>query len=297
MKKKILLFTLALFPSFLNAQLQPIFSQYPDHFELENPAAIFDSENMQWQDGGKVSFLGRMQWISKEVDGTPRSTSIYGNWIRNNYFIGGQLFYDKVGIIRTSNIGLSYGIKLSDHLILAGRLDYGFLTIQPNDQLFFRDQEDDWLVTVNDALSNFNNLGANIGTFYFKETSNGNFFLGLSGKLIAANSIAIEKYKINLLGGFRWLRYSISSRIRYSSIKAFPMIDAFFKFYFDRNFYIGAYYSLDFNDSSVIGGYIGYDFPRGGSTLYKYNFSMGYGQRVSKFLNSPILDLSIKSYF
>ncbi|MFI5220765.1 MAG: type IX secretion system membrane protein PorP/SprF [Bacteroidia bacterium] len=108
MKKSKIIFFALLIAVGVNAQQDPMYSQYWINATILNPAQVA-------ADGyTTLNLTGRYQWIN--VDGAPKTTSVsFSGMPVNKLGIGGSYIYDEIGPVRshTLNADFAYHLKIS----------------------------------------------------------------------------------------------------------------------------------------------------------------------------------------
>lgn len=147
----------------LNAQTEPMYSQYMFNMLGVNPAYAGKRE------ATSLNFFQRRQWIG--LSGAPQTTSVSLDGIANDKKIGwGVQFYDdKLGVEKADGINLMMAthVQISDEGILSGGLSVGLMNYRidlmnvkgrftPNDPAFY---------------SNFNKWLPNVGLGLYYSTN------------------------------------------------------------------------------------------------------------------------------
>lgn len=135
----IILFITAVFPLCLLAQQKPLFTNYVFNDYYYNPAIPSTKEVIDFR------FLYRNQWAG--LDGKPQTQtfSAYGALKKFPLGLGGNLYHDKTGPLRTIgfNVSASYGIKINEESILSAGIAAGIIRLELGDGITIREQGDD----------------------------------------------------------------------------------------------------------------------------------------------------------
>jgi len=112
----------------LNAQTEPMYSQYMFNMSAINPAYVGSRGAVN------LNYFGRSQWSG--IEGAPKtnSISIDGSNVKGNLGLGVQLYNDQIGVFKRNGLNLMAAsrVKISGKGVLSGGIQLGVLNQRKN---------------------------------------------------------------------------------------------------------------------------------------------------------------------
>jgi len=273
MKYIYLLIYVFLFSIELFGQQFPVFAQYPDHFSLINPAALnveelgekrIEGENKIG--GHSLTIFHRNQWSRRQIPGAPQTAGLYWNWLnKDKWIFGGQTFFNQIGPIRASNIGLKVGRVLFDGLTIAGKFELLNYRVTNNiRETHVINNPTDTSIDIFQKNSNTSRIG--VGFFYENYTQRDPGILAgisyarpTSNQTTEGNNFSSGE-ELSLLFGIKRKQFLFTSRYTYYNDDS-QYLEFYLKYMLlpKASLYIGSFATLDQANGieSIIGLQIG----------------------------------------
>lgn len=128
LKSILMLLTIFISVNSLNAQSEPMYSQYMFNMSAINPAYAGSRGAVN------LNYFGRSQWSG--ITGAPKTNSISldGSNIKGNMGLGVQVYNDQIGVFKRNGMNLmaSSRVKISDIGVLSGGIQLGVLNQRNN---------------------------------------------------------------------------------------------------------------------------------------------------------------------
>jgi type IX secretion system PorP/SprF family membrane protein len=262
--------------SITSAQQLPLYSQYMLNSFLINPAIAGSSDFVP------VIMTARSQWVG--IKNAPETQAISGHTSLGNAGVGGYLFNDNYGPLRSTGVQGSYsyhlplnkfGTKLSFGLSLSA-----FQYKLNKDDLVVLDEDD---MVVNQSREKVMIPDANFGAYLYSKQ----YFVGLSGAQLFQYKIKFVEGSDNysqvtrhyfVTAGYRFIiqdQWMIEPSILYKKTEATPyQIDYNARLYYKTNLWFG----LSYRTGDAVVSMVGVNYKR-------YFFGYAYDFTLSDIMN------------
>lgn len=272
MKKTIYILLLCFTPLLVIGQSNIRLNNYLENLYTINPAAIDD------ESAAVFSMAARKQWIG--FQGAPSTVFATGTTYSDNLRaqFGVKIFDDKIGLVNTFNIGLSYAysVKLQSNWDL-------HLGVAANYQNLSYDLSDLSSTTLNDPafysqLLKENNFNCDLGT----QLTNKSLTIGLSSlnifslffdenKLQTNSNFLYAKFHfknsnpVNLQGGVTAIQFNRAFQME------FNLTSYFYSFHHKELFQVGMFYRT----RSEMGALLGVNLGESLHAWYSFDYNVG----------------------
>lgn len=264
----------------LHAQQKPLFSNYIFNQFYYNPAISATSKNID------IRFLYRNQWAGLEGKPHTQTLSAFGAFQKFNLGLGGNVYHDQTGHIRTTgaNICASYGISIGEESMISGGLSAGIIHYKLANDINIREAGD---LAVTQAQNG--KVAPDIGIgLYFKRKG---LYAGFSMPQVIQTSLDFEvddpenKNKLIrhyfLTAGYRFPvsdKFEIEPAALLKAVKGAPLqVDISFRAFYNKMFWLGAAYRSQDAISIMAGAVIKKQFQIG----YAYDITTSNLNNVS----------------
>lgn len=122
----------------LKAQQKPLFTNFIYNQFYYNPAVSASAETIDFR------FLYRNQWAGLEGKPHTQTLSAYGALDKINLGLGGNIYHDQTGHLRTVGFNLSaaYGIRFGEDAMLSGGISAGMIHYKLGSDILIKESDD-----------------------------------------------------------------------------------------------------------------------------------------------------------